>query len=214
MEWKELIDELEEMGTNLSVTLGKRSPEIRSDLDEFLFTHDCYLAFGASRAVLIPESENWVVKVDLTCNENHYWNGGISFCGREAEFYRAAATEGCDTFLAPVLGSGFFGCNLGWIAQEKVRVDWESESSVEDAAMEFASTFSGISQDDYEDPDEWAEAVREEANFLSGPDAILSVTGDTELARLAEEFELNDCHSENWGWLDERLVLFDFAGWR
>lgn len=197
MTYTEFVGELERTGFR---EFGLHISHVRKELESFLEETQCFVAAGASRIVFVPEYEDWVVKVDRVGKKLR-----PSFCARELDFWEKACAADCVSCLAPVLGSGELG-EFGWLAQRKVVADFDSEYSVEQKSIDFAEN----QLDTNADSDE----IQDYADNLDAYDQIVAVCGDFELAQLAEELGLNDCHSGNWGWNDNsELVLFDFAGW-
>lgn len=204
MELSEFLSELSSL--DFSFTRSCET-EARTSLANFLEKTDCWLASGASRFVFVAEKENWVVKVDRVVDARYQ----RSFCEEELEFWEEAKRLGCESCLAPVLAAGKFG-EIEWLAQAKLKVDKESENSVEELSLDFAQ--SQLDPDDFEDENDFLEEAQSNADYLSSFDQVVAVCGDVQLAQLVDSWGLNDLHSGNWGWNEDgALVLFDYAGW-
>jgi hypothetical protein len=73
---------------------------------------------------------------------------------------------------------------------------------------------SSYSKENYEDIDEYYEAVNEEFDNLYDDDVLYYIFDDSKLVNFVHENELNDFHYGNFGYnADGNPVLVDYSGY-
>ena len=178
---------------------------------EFLQENNMVVNFGATRGAIVPRDEDFVIKFDLDFFEN--------FCDTEFKNYQAAKEEELEEFFAEIKPLGEFRI---LDAHMKCFVQTKAEEIYENTAE---AQFSPISPDDFEDEDEYYEALydREESVCdMNGDclpygwaDRVIDEYGYDEYERLVHflnEHDINDVHAGNVGFIRERCIIFDYAG--
>lgn len=194
------------------------------------------LAYGATRACLIDDNEDWVVKFDVSDD------GLGSCCDREVDIFRAAESAGLERYFADAIFLGVYEhtINSYEMAEVEQKMDWygydeaEFERRLIDIEDQLTVKRVHISIPLYAYPRatecEYPFLTDEEQRTISSRETPLNersiaVAGAfieeygmdsyNELCEFCVEHRINDLHMGNIGvtTYDNRLVLIDFSGY-
>ena len=165
---------------------------------------------GACRAVISNDNWEFVFKIHVSKYDK------VNFCANEEFLYRKAKEEGIESAFAEcVLVGIFFGQEV--YAMEYCDCD---EDSISDESYNYH--FAKYCEDEGLDPssDEAMDEFSDVGYEYEEQDCILEMAGHRwgrEFANRVEDFfhrfSINDCHSANWGWKNDELVVVDYAGY-
>ena len=160
---------------------------------------------GCTRGVIIPPNENYIIKFDIDWKDH--------FCEVEALNYRKAKRAGLEKFFAAMrflVRFNFGGFRMDFYIQEKV-----DEMMVDN---------NSIYRSDYDCSEDYEAALEEgeasESNEDCVPygwaDRVIDYFGSNTYYRIIDflnDNDINDVHSGNVGFMGDRCVIFDFAGY-
>lgn len=154
---------------------------------------------GAVKYCLVNEEFNgYVVKF---CIEKEF-----DYCEREYNNYLAAVERGLERYF-PYTD---FLCKIGRFSlyiQEEAVVDEESITDI------WVSAINESSGGCYEDNEEREyDSVWDYVDDTSDEERIAMTFKSDELENFCNEFVINDLHSGNFGYINDRLVIIDFSG--
>lgn len=166
---------------------------------------------GASRFVFWENDSPYVFKWQYIIDD-------IDYCASEAYIYQKAAEYGigaCFAWTAKVCDYG----GAAIYAMEKCKVD-SIKLSDDSYDFHWKLACDNLGYDPDNLTDEQAEDVGDEMYDYNDTDGLIDFAGEfwdaiiiEDLRDFVEEYGLCDLHSGNWGYLDGRLVLTDYAGY-
>lgn len=152
---------------------------------------------GAEKVVFIPENENFVVKFLL--------GSGIKF---EPSVYEEAVKAGVGDYFLPSYYGGtiFLGTiSIIWTIQEKFMPLAEDEyifNKIKDSSEDLKLSKKRLrSYQNYEN-DELSIAL-----------AVLMPSDGPKFFSFLNSASISDLHNENWGIMNKKIKLFDYAGY-
>ena len=157
---------------------------------------------GATKTVFfLDDCDHWVIKIGRTKEEDHW-------CAKEVEIYQKACKLNLQDYFAPTY---FFTNAGGWnfYIQAKAYCD---DDYVSDYFYSAASTH--YDKDDFEDEDDYYEAVSDAADNMDDEETIMAVFSSPALLKFIQDEHLNDFHAGNFGELGDDMVLVDYSGYR
>lgn len=173
---------------------------------DYLKEIHCRVTSGATRVVVIPEGEDWVLKFGF--NDPSLIR---DYNRLEAQNYAAATNRGLEDFFA---ASYYFEevCGVDIYVQEHV---WVDDDAVSDSFYNY--TIDNFYSHRDLDDDRTQEEAWEDSYSLDNEDRVYAMLGDQkrvdDLVNFINAFEINDLHSANWGYRDEQPVLIDYSGY-
>lgn len=198
---KEKIEQVIDSLVNLGITKAKNTQTFFIDRDFSLSELGMSYRFGATKTVVFSDNvANWVIKVARVAAEDHY-------CKTETEVFQYAHDKGLQDFFAP---SYFFKNvdNMNFYIQAKAEC-WEDCFS----DMFFDSAARMYDKMDFEDEEDYYDAVNDAANDMSDEDRLMVVFCNPALVKfLLEEMDTNDYHEGNFGSIGGNMVLVDYSG--
>ena len=155
---------------------------------------------GATKLVLIcKELSNWVIKLNLH-------DGKINFCDREVENYIKACDVGLGEYFAATYKIG---------AVEGVNVYLQRKACIDPDSIEYY--FREAVMVDFEDCEASEDDIEEAMDVLGDDDRLVAIFGNNSVvAKLVDfifENEIDDLHSYNFGFVNEKPVIIDFSGY-
>lgn len=172
--------------------------------------YDTTVASGSTRGVFMRDDEeldNWVIKVDFTDNSCNY-------CKREVGFFTEAVSEGVDWAFAAT----YFLCEIDGIdfyIQERLDCGTEYESYSSSKIREYLIEEVGITQEDYEDEDDYECRLADyEDSWLEWDDVLACLIHDSDVEEFVYDRDINDLHSGNYGMLPNGVIkIVDYCGY-
>lgn len=178
--------------------------------------------WGATKVVLyFQEMKEFVVKIPFmgsctfnedgdidwnSCFSGGYGDGAWDYCVREAEVYELAEEEGIEDMLC---GTWF----LGWYQQHPIYISERAEQGF----------YTGNDKIEYTDKNNSQATARkicdnfESRSFGYTVDSrMIDCYGYDKLKKLfafLDREEINDCHSGNFMWKDNKVKLIDYSGY-
>lgn len=188
---------------------------------------DCNYNYGASKLVIIPEHEDYVIKIPFNCvyNEDYtalddkqeewlYFQNayycrqevyGWDYCEAEVEYYEEAADWGVEKYFAE---TRYIGDCHGWPIYIQPKCE-----AMEDTRRSHSHTL-----EEYDSIQEKADSVNQhgirDRDFLCDLFKDAGVDTVSLLFQFIDEM-LNDLHSGNYGYFEGTTdaCLLDYAGW-
>ena len=188
---------------------------------------DCNYNYGASKLVIIPEHEDYVIKIPFNCvyNEVHtaldeyeeewlYFQNayycrkeeyGWDYCEAEVEYYKEAADWGVEKYFAE---TRYIGDCHGWPIYVQPKCE----------AMENSRGSHSHTREEYDSIREKADSV--DQHGIRDRDFLCDLFKDADVDTVSLLFQfidemLNDLHSGNYGYFEGTTdaCLLDYAGW-
>ena len=203
------------------------------DVDDFLnerkdtlpFAYD--YSFGCTKLVIIPEDENYVIKIPFNSGYSYDEEDYIFFshadcpdkmdyCSVEASYYSYAQQYGFERFFMPTyLINGGFGCKYPIYVQEKVEVyndlEWSGDIEKYIPSAESMKAVKELNSDGrpfsyLRAGGKWKASLYE--NFIDDDER-------EEFFQFMEDFSFifEDLHNNNIGYKDGLPVIFDYSGY-
>lgn len=175
---------------------------------EYLYNNHLTVMNGVTRVVVIPESENWVLKFNFNDNDKQDYND------REARNFQYACEEGLSDYFAAMYFLGIIG-GLEVYAQERVEVD-EDLTSDSFYNYTYNTYYSHECCENEEDEERIRDNVWDDSDTLGNEDRIYAMIENSDavrLVRFCNYYDINDLHSGNWGYRNGQAVLIDYAGY-
>lgn len=183
-------------------------------------TYDVALHTGASRLVLAPDNSNYVLKIQYRDLDEY------EYCANEARLYAEAEKAGLAEYFAwsakildyPMMTADGV-VNREIYIMEKCKVDEEAMSS--DSTQHGFRLWCADEGLDADDSDAWERFENEEdIDYYSNQEGMLDyaiefwgVDAARNVGEFLDSYYCNDCHSGNFGYIDKRLVICDYAGY-
>ena len=187
---------------------------------------------GATRATIVDDDYDYVVKIDIDTD-----GSGENVCARELEIYNDAFNAGLGRCFAETQCLGLYTKKVWWypdidlqdMADEQDFLDLIYGEGYESKKITISFWLYGYEKADCE---RWegCRSTPEERDFVSRQDSPLSerstdvacallhqygVETFIDLGNFCRDHHVNDLHTGNVGYVDDRLVLIDFGGyWR
>ena len=167
---------------------------------KYLEEKGIYHESGATKLVLIcKELSNWVIKLNFR-------DGKINFCDREVENYIKACDAGLGEYFAATYKIG---------AVEGVKVYLQRKACVDPDSID--DYFRDAVMVDFEDDEANEDDIEEAMDMLEDGDRLVAIFGNNsavaELVDFIFENEIDDLHSCNFGFVNEKPVIIDFSGY-
>lgn len=188
---------------------------------------DCNYNYGASKLVIIPEHEDYVIKIPFNCvyNEDYtalddeqeewlYFQNayycrqevyGWDYCEAEVEYYEEAADWGVEKYFAE---TRYIGDCYGWPIYIQPKCE-----AMEDTRRSHSHTL-----EEYDSIQEKADSVNQYG--IRDRDFLCDLFKDADVDTVSLLFQfidemLNDLHSGNYGYFEGTTdaCLLDYAGW-
>lgn len=189
---------------------------------------DCNYNYGASKLVIIPEYEDYVIKIPFSCVynedyiepdeyeeqewlyfENAYYcrqeKRGWDYCEAEVEYYEEAADWGVEKYFAE---TRYIGDCHGWPIYVQPKCE----------AMENTHRLHSHTLEEYDSIQEKADSV--DYHGIRDRDFLCDLFKDADVDTVSLLFQfidemLNDLHQGNYGYFEgtENACLLDYAGW-
>lgn len=177
---------------------------VAPDTDDTILSYEnsiVRVSYGATKLVLMNEYSNWVFKIPFK-------NRKVNYCQIEAEIYEDARRENLDKFFAPCYflenydGARIYVMQRAEVSYDKLYSDLFERLSSEGRTEEEASDIVDEA-DSYSEFVDWlfpyySEEPAEFDKFIN----FLNCAG------------INDLHSGNIGYINDRVVLIDYSGFR
>lgn len=165
--------------------------------------------------VFSPALNGWVLKIPCL---SYYLGAEVDFCKIEVLNYEKAEKAHLEKFFAPTYFVGeFFGIPV--YAQKKVECE---ECTVSESFYEWAER--NTDKNDYDDEEVFYDVVYSRSTNMRLSEILTAlyeteenVSGEEidELFRFCLRNEINDLHSGNWGYTEERFpVCVDYSGFQ
>lgn len=220
---------IETLLENLTLTSRFCESDFRSFCDYYLDSHDFFYDSGATKGVIIPKDQNYVIKIPFhgsfeeEYDENDEWteifypfcgaNSYLScqdwdYCLKEVEIYEKAIEAGVEEAFAQTL---FYDeiKNYPIYTQEKItntyneKYHWnrkpEEDQEKTLKTAELAKTI-GIKNFNFT----WLSDVMD----YFGENFVIK------LLKFIQQEEIHDLHGDNLGYIYDRPVILDYAGYR
>lgn len=177
---------------------------------------DVWYEFGASRIVLGYNDGEYVFKMDDDFADEE------DFTKKEYEVYQLAKEEGLAEYFAEEVFVGTYVVGKYEVevyAMERANIDYDgnSERGRESRFREYCED-NGIINPNAEVEDIFFSHVYSNWDEGSAED-MFSVASEEwgyseayKVQRFCEDHEVNDLHAGNWGYVDDRWVITDYAG--
>ena len=167
-----------------------------------------YSAAGVSKCAIIPEEGEYVIKFDLDVYEGDY-ELSSNYADDEADIsIRAKASGLGDIFVETKYWGTLHGKNI--YLQKKVTFDYEKKSEASKASNKFI--------DEVIDTSEELSRKYHQAEMVSALGvALYNYYGEEKFEEILDflrENRINDLHNGNWGYIENRPVIFDYSGFR
>ena len=148
-----------------------------------------YMVSGVTRAAIVDENYDWIVKYDIDCHE---------YCEREIDLYQKAICNRLEMCFPECAYIGTFQ-DIPLYAFRKAKCNYHSRNLFNEE-LEYIKTH---------------KSPLSERNKSVAADLLKSWNEDIfeALSEFCYENEINDLHGNNVGWIDGKLVLIDFAGY-
>lgn len=188
---------------------------------------DCNYNYGASKLVIIPEHEDYVIKIPFNCVYNEYYTDlddeqeewlyfqnayycrqeeyGWNYCEAEVEYYEEAADWGVEKYFAE---TRYIGDCHGWPIYIQPKCE-----AMEDTRRSHSHTL-----EEYDSIQEKADSVNQHG--IRDRDFLCDLFKDADVYTVSLLFQfidemLNDLHSGNYGYFEGTTdaCLLDYAGW-
>jgi hypothetical protein len=174
---------------------------IANDCQEVSDVMGCCTVGATKTVFFLDDCDHWVIKIGRTKEEDHW-------CAKEVEIYQKACASNLQEYFAATYLLGEFG---GWnfYIQERAYCD---DNYVSDYFYSAASA--NYDKDDFEDEEDYYEAVSDAADNMSDEETIMAVFCSPKLLEFLQEEELNDFHAGNFGEIGDYMVLVDYSGYR
>lgn len=177
---------------------------VASDTDDTILSYEnsiVRVSYGATKLVLMNEYSNWVFKIPFK-------NRKINYCQIEAEIYEDARRENLDKFFAPCYflenydGARIYVMQRAEVSYDKLYSDLFERLSSEGRTEKEAS-------DIVDEADSYSEFVNWLFPYYSEEPAEFDKFID-----FLNCASINDLHSGNIGYINDRVVLIDYSGYR
>ena len=151
---------------------------------------------GAEKVVFIPDNENFVVKFLLGCGINS-----------EPNVYQEAVRAGIEDYFLPCYYGGtiqFGDASITWTIQEKFVPSVEDKhifSKVQYCSKDLKLSKKRLKSYQHYKNDALATAL-----------AVLMPSDGPKFFSFLGSSSINDLHDENWGIMNKKIKLFDYAG--
>lgn len=193
-----MLDLLQHYGAIIDEILDNDDDHDALDLVDYEVNYQCangiWLRSGATRCAIIDDDCDWIVKFDLEGNRENY-------CEREARIYRDAKYYGVQDILVPCVDLGFWRGRWHLYAYKKVEDSFCGFGSFSDEESEIANKYS-------------SSPLGAKSKCVTV--GLLRDWGKEKMERLNElciDWDINDLHGGNVGYLGGKLVIIDYAGY-
>jgi hypothetical protein len=202
----EMREVLEHYGNIIDDILNNEEDR-RILLDPYMFLDEDYqcnngawLCAGATRCAIVDDDYDWIVKFNL--NDEYK----IDYCATEAKVYANADKYGVKDMLVPCIALGSWVCSEGFV--------WKLYAYRRITRAYSSDIYSSFT------PEENNIINRYESSPLIEKSKCVVVSlwrewGQEKMDKLnalCEDWDINDLHGRNIGYLEDRLVIFDYAG--
>ena len=165
---------------------------------------------GASKGCIIPLDKNFVFKLEIDACDREFFNDKNYYCEAEARTYKDMQDYYLDKYFAQTeFLTDYFGIKI--YVQEKVEpfCEWHSCDNwitcEQNGMLDKITSTIDKSQNNWDTiPEEWAADFVMEYG-LEEFEALLNTL---------DEFDINDIHDGNVGYIKNKPVIFDYSGWR
>lgn len=193
-----MLNLLQHYGTIIDEILDNDDDRDALELVDYEENYQCtngvWLCSGATRCAIIDDSCDWIVKFDLDGNHEDY-------CEREARIYREAKNYDVQDMLVPCIDLGFWHGRWHLYAYKRVEDRFCGIGVFSDEESKIANKYS-------------SSPLGEKSKSVTI--GLLRDWGSEMMERLNElciNWRINDLHSGNVGYLDNKLVIIDYAGY-
>lgn len=161
---------------------------------------------GATKFCFMRDDLDYVLKMGMQPTDRYR-----KFCQLECDYYEMAKEHDIAGFFAEAEKVDEYEGYLIY-AQQKAEV-YEDET---DEKM-YSYSRSKIDEEDFDDPDDYEDAVWDGVAEFDVEDQIHAVLGEgffvNKLVEFCWENCINDLHNGNWGLIDGEYVLIDYSGY-
>lgn len=163
--------------------------------------NEFYIYYGISKMVIVFNDEDWVIKIPF-CNKGDKEN----YCEIERKIYNVTKDFSLE------LQSLFAECDF---LTEKYDLSCYIMERADADSDRVTSEYREISGEEYKNEED------EEDNYdCDSEDMVMEILNNTYSAKTMEEFstfcatyQINDLHSSNIGFVDDRVLLIDYSGY-
>lgn len=160
---------------------------------------DISLSSGATKAVIIPNSLDYVIKIPFITNSE------INYCAREAEYYSDAKDSNIEELFCECFYLEDF-CGVPIYLMEKVSCD---ETEVFDSFYNYLTSKRDLNEEEAED---YMDNISENTVVYELTEIYYNDKYDL-FWEFCSEHEINDIHAGNVGFRDNgQLVIIDYSG--
>lgn len=175
-----------------------------------LYDNHYYWGSGACRVVIFHEDWDFVLKFCYDCEED------VDYCLNEAYLYIKAQEWGIENAFAACDIVGKFGLYDIYVMDRcYCNEDGMSDDSYDLQFKKYCTEY-GLDPAAEESMDEFSDncpAYGEQDCMLELAEVHWGLKFTNTVIAFMEEYGINDCHSGNWGWLNNNLVIVDYAGY-
>lgn len=192
------------------------------DMDQYLSNHNAWSAYGATRIVFGYDDDEYIIKIQTNLD-----NDDFDYGAREVETYEAAVEAKLDKYFAGCAllfhytftwGSRSFRLPVYIMKRCNCSYDQISDDSYNYHYSKYCEE-SGRDGNEDETRDLFYDEYEENYDSTDGMLMYAMTTWNEDyedwapLYRFISDWQINDLHAGNWGYVDGRLVLTDYAGY-
>lgn len=165
---------------------------------------------GASRYVIGHDDADFVIKFATDEGEE------LDYCANEVYIYEKAVESGVDAIFAPCC---FVDRIAGYNFYAMMKCNCDSDSFYDnscDIQYRLWCEERGLNPDVSENREDF---WNEDGDY-DGQSALFDLAREywpeefvQRVINFCNDYEVNDCHSGNWGWYDDMPVIVDYAGY-
>ena len=171
---------------------------------ELLHEMGLQVAAGCTKVCIIDEEEEFVIKFDIVdkcC--------GASYCDLESRNYKMAVEAGLGRWFAGTWEVGEVAGRMVYL-QQYARTD---EDATSDSFYDYICENYYDGQNDEETQDSIACSVDE----MDNEDRIYAMIGydhdASKVVDFCDQWDINDLHAGNWGYINDEAVMIDYSGY-
>lgn len=215
--YKEMLDILCEVyGLNMALTEYNNASGVRYNwelLDDAAEDHGLWFSSGATRLIIGDDDRDFIIKF-----QPYEDNRGHDYCKFEYDTYKAAVAVGLDDYFCPIefLFDYHFGdrvCGIYVMPYCSCDAEGIEDDSYDYQYRTFCSD-NGYDVDDEDARDEFCYDYDSDGCLIELALDIWGRHSDYDaLCDFLRNWGCNDLHTGNWGYLENKLVLVDYAGY-
>lgn len=178
----------------------------------WLIDNNIFFDSGASKMVFIAHSiKNWVIKVPFLFSEKTSTGSRslLNACKAEAEVYEKAVENGVDKYFAPMFYYKTVD-GIPFYLQRKAECEIDR---VTDTVYKYVSNT--YKREFFDSDEDYEDTINFEIDTMSDEDALCAFFNGwkNELMDFLDEYEVNDFHAGNFGFINNEPVLIDYSGY-